>query len=359
MSQSINDQFQALAEKQKSSFPTLQIEVHSDLLSTPFRFSSVSAEASFHSASVGKMMTAVAVVQAIEEGLLAWDARVESVVGHVLLERLFVFRGVDYAAEITVEQLLGHRSGINDYFEGKSDLNPPFLKQIIEWQNRFYKPTDLLDVTRNHQSPVAPPNGKFFYSDTGYILLGLVVEQIRQKPFHVVLREGIFDCLGMTHTGLLFYDPLVSQSALGPVIVKKTDLRLAQSLSIDFSGGGLATTAGDLTLFLKALHQNTLISQASYAKMATFDPYFRAGMFYGLGLMELRFEKLFFLLKGLPRLHGHSGVLGVHAWFNPETGDTFVINIGNMDKIAASFQLLIQMTMMLENARKSKRLSGL
>jgi D-alanyl-D-alanine carboxypeptidase len=232
------------------------------------------------------------------------------------------------------------------------------LKQVIQWQDRFYKPTDLLDVTRNHQSPVASPNRKFFYSDTGYILLGLLVEHIRQKPFHIVLREGIFDRLGMKHTGLLFYDSSVSQNSLESVIVKKTDLRLAQSLSIDFSGGGLATTAGDLTLFLKALHQNTLISKTSYAKMATFEPYFRAGMFYGFGLMELRFEKLFFLLKGLPRLHGHLGVLGVHAWFNPATGDTFVINIGNMDRIAASFQLLIQLVMMLENARKSKRLSG-
>jgi D-alanyl-D-alanine carboxypeptidase len=359
MKPSILEQFQTLAEKQKSAFPTLQIEVHSDLLSSPFRYSSTSPEASFHSASVGKMMTAVAVVQAIEEGLLAWNTRVESIVGHALLERLFLFHGVDYASEVTVEQLLGHRSGVNDYFEGKSDLNPSFLKQVIQWQDRLYKPSDLLDVTRNHQVPVAPPNGKFYYSDTGYILLGLLVEHLRHKPFHVVLREGIFDRLGMKQTGLMFYDPSISQSALEPVIVKKTDLRLAQSLSIDFSGGGLATTASDLTLFLKALHDHTLISQASYARMATFEPYFRAGMFYGFGLMELRFDKLFFLLKGLPKLHGHSGVLGVHAWFNPATGDTFVINIGNMDKIAASFQLLIQMVMMLENARKSKSSSGL
>ncbi|MCK7487795.1 MAG: beta-lactamase family protein [Bacillus subtilis] len=303
----------------------------------------------------GKMMTAIVIVQAIEEGLLAWNTRIETLLGHALLDRLFVVRGVDYTSEVTVEHLLGHRSGINDYFEGKSDLKPAFLKRVIASQDVFYKPTDLLDVTRNHQTAIAPPGTTFFYSDTGYILLGLLAEHIYRQPFDAILRERIFNRLGMKKTGLLFYDPFVSTADLEPVMVQNVDLRLARSLSIDFSGGGLATTAGDLTLFLKALHTNQLVSAESLAHMALFEPLFRAGMFYGYGLMEMRFEKLFFLLKGLPRLRGHLGVLGVHAWFNPQTGDTFVINVGNMNQIAQSFQLLIQCVVALENARKQSR----
>jgi len=355
MEKTIMSVLKQLAEKNQKSLSTLQIQIESDLLPQPFIHSSSKPDASFHSASVGKMMTAVVIVQAIEKGWLDWNATVESILGPLLLEGLFDYRGISYSSSVTVEQLLGHQSGVNDYFEGKSTLKPSLIDRVIQEKDVFYKPTDLLDITRNHQSPLAPPNKTFHYSDTGYVLLGLIAEKVYKVPFHVVLRENIFDRLGMDHTGLLFYDPKVSIETIEPVIVRNVDVRLHQSLSIDFSGGGLSTTTQDLTRFLKAIRDFTLISEDSYKKMAHCSNHFEAGMYYGLGLMELRFEKFFFLLKGLPRLYGHLGVLGVHAWFNPSTGDTFVINVGNMNQMVSSFQLLIQLVMTIEKKRKIRK----
>jgi len=88
--------------------------------------------------------------------------------------------------------------------------------------------------------------------------------------------------------------------------------------------------------------------------LATFKHHFNAGMFYGLGLMELRFEKFFFLLKGLPRFYGHLGVLGVHAWVDPNTGNTIIINVSDMSKMVSSFNLLISCVMAITQSQKVK-----
>jgi D-alanyl-D-alanine carboxypeptidase len=201
---------------------------------------------------------------------------------------------------------------------------------------------------------IGAPGEKFSYSDTGYILLGLLAEKLYGQPFYQILNEQIFNPLKMLDTTFMFYDPRFKKEELGPVVVQKQDIRLFTSLSLDYSGGGLSTTAEDLTLFAKAMAANKLICADSYAKMSDIKHHFKVGMYYGLGLMEMRFEKFFFLLKGFPRLYGHLGVLGVHTWWNPKTGDTYVLNVGNMDQMVTSFKLLIQIVGLLEQSKKKK-----
>jgi D-alanyl-D-alanine carboxypeptidase len=58
--------------------------------------------------------------------------------------------------------------------------------------------------------------------------------------------------------------------------------------------------------------------------------------------MQIRFEEFFFMLKHLPRLQGHLGVTGVHAWYDPKTKAMFVLNVGNTKDMASSFRLLIK-----------------
>lgn len=123
-------------------------------------------------------------------------------------------------------------------------------------------------------------------------------------------------------------------------------------MNCDFSGGGLSTTADDLLNFLDHLHNRAFISQKSLDDMAAFDHHYRQGLYYGLGMMQVRFEEYFFLLKGLPRLQGHLGVSGVHAWYNPETKATFVLNFGNTKDMIMSFKLLIQIMQLVKKHEK-------
>ena len=349
---SIHSKVMNIIKSYEKKTQTLQVYVQSKCLEQPIIYENNHDNQKFHSASVGKLMTTALIVKAIEAGLLKWDQKIHDIFDLGYLDHLFVYQGIDYQDRVTLTHLLSHTSGINDYFEGKSDLKPTFLNQVLQNPKRFYTPNDLIDVTRKHQKAVGKPGDKFLYSDTGFVLLGLILEIIHQKPFHELLRIFIFNPLSMQDTSFMFYDPLFNQEELAPVIVKHQDIRTYTSLSLDFSGGGLSTTVRDLASFMKAWHDYQLFTHESYQKMTTFNNHFVSGMYYGLGVMELRFEKVFFLLKGFPKLHGHLGVLGVHAWVDIIHGDIYIINMGNLSDMAKSFQLLIKIVAEVEKEHK-------
>ncbi|KIM11546.1 MAG: hypothetical protein KU37_04905 [Sulfuricurvum sp. PC08-66] len=332
-----------------SKFKTLQVAIDAPSLQLQYALKS---EQRFHSASAGKLMTSVLIMRAVERGKTTLETKVTSILGTRRVEGLFLYKGIDYATKVTLEHLLSHTSGVNDYFAGKSNVKPTFVKSLLTNSNHFFTPDELIAYTRDHQSAVGRPNEKFFYSDTGYVLLGLVIETLYGKSFATVLKEELFTPLKMTNSCLCFYDEMFDADALAPLRVEGVDVHTFKSLSCDFSGGGLSTTAHDLSLFLRAMAQGALLTEYSLIQMRRFEHKFHLGMFYGLGLMQLRFEKFFFLLRGLPRLEGHLGVTGVHAWYDPQTFDTYVLNVGDTRDVPRSFRLLIKLVDMVKKAHK-------
>lgn len=309
----------------------------------------------FHSASVGKLMTAVMIFQAIEQGLIGLDSPVSGILPPGTLDQLFSQDGSDDQHEVTIRQLLCHTSGINDYFEGTTLDGRRFADEIVRHPDTFWTPAALLDYTRTHQRPVGAPGRQFLYSDTGYILLGLCVEALHGMPFHEALENLILAPFGMKDTCLCFYSSDFDSARLAPLYLDGTDIRAYRSLSCDFSGGGLSTTAADLMLFLEHLHQHRLIGPSSLQEMAQFHRTFRKGIAYGTGMMQLRFEQFFFLLKHLPRLQGHLGFTGVHAWYDPQTKSSFVMNVGNNKDMVRSFKLLIGIVQIVYSAMRKQR----
>lgn len=351
MSNDLRSRLDSVIRKAAAGSTTLQCEFRSPSIGLEYSFSSTEPGQFFHSASVGKLMTATLAFLAIEQKLFSLDTEVASLLPGSLLRGLFA----DGPGGVTVRHLLGHTSGVNDYFEGIAEGGHGFIDKVLAQPDRRYRPEDLLEFTRSHQHPVGKPGATFCYSDTGYILLGLAIEKAFGMPFHKALRSLVSDPVGMRNTGLCFYDERFDARALAAAVIRKTDIHLYESLSCDFSGGGLWTTTGDLTLFLQALRDGRILSSGSLAAMASFEHKYRTGMEYGLGMMRLRFEQFFFLLRGLPRLQGHLGVLGVHAWYHPEDGDTYVLNTGNADRIAGSFMTLIKVVQLVEREKKKRR----
>jgi D-alanyl-D-alanine carboxypeptidase len=348
----LENKLKKIINKANKKFPFLQVYIESNQLKQPIIHSLHGVNQHFHSASVGKLATSSAILRLIQEGKLAFDSHIEPILDRKILNKLFVFDGIDYRSEVTVSHLLGHTSGVNDYFDGITNDKKSILDKVINEPNHFFTPEEMIEFTANNQKPVGKPGDKFLYSDTGYILLALIIEKTTSKPFNQILREKVFKPLEMNDTGLMFYDPIANQEKLAPVIVKKQDIRLSRSLSVDFSGGGLCTTLEDLSKLIRGFQNRDFITQETYLKISNFSHHFTSGMFYGLGLMELRFEKMFFLLKGLPKLQGHLGVLGVHAWINPFNRDIFVINISNMSQMVSSFNLLISLVTEFSNFYK-------
>ena len=309
----------------------------------------------FHSASIGKLFCATLVMMAIDEKHIKLETKVYDILKKGMLDMLYIYKNIDYQKDVTVEMLLSHTSGVNDYFEGKTINHQPFIKMVLSNKDHLFTKEELLDFTRFHQQAVSKPGDKFLYSDTGYILLGEMLESIYQMPYEQILKTKIFNPLHMPHTKLCFYDPSFDQKDLAPLYFNGIEMSQAKSLSCDYAGGGLQTTTKDLSVFMNALFNGTLIPNDLLYKMMDVKHSFHGIMRYGLGMIEVLFHRLAPWLRGYPKLYGGLGSLSVFAFYDPKEKDTYIINLGDSRKMRIGFLLLIQMASTLKKIRKGKR----
>lgn len=337
-------------DKKAEKFTTLQFAVSSSKLAEEFHYSSTKRKQVFHCTSVGKMMTSILVFIAIEKGLITLDTKIDFILSKEMLRDLFVYNHKDYSSEVTIKHLLSHTSGVNDYFEGKTNDKTIFIEEVLNNNSKFWTPVELVEFTKLHQSALNKPSEKFHYSDTGYVLLGLILETIYKKQFHEILQEQILIPCGMENSGLSFYSENFNPKEFAPMIVNNVEVSNFLSLSCDWAGGGIFSTTEDLLLFLKMLASGKLISDESIMQMREFHYKYFSGIHYGLGLMQLHFNEFFFLLRGFPNLEGHMGITGVHAFYDPETSDCYVLNVGNTKDIAKSIRLFINLLQIIKKS---------
>ncbi|MEU1972784.1 serine hydrolase domain-containing protein [Microbacterium sp. NPDC019599] len=306
----------------------------------------------FHAASIGKIMTATLAVQLAERGMLDLDAPLPRVLPGREWAGLFVVDGVERAASVTVRRLMAHTSGAADYFEGPTRAARPFVAEVAAERDRLWAPGDLLDYSRRNQDPVGEPGAGFSYSDTGYVLLGRVVEEAGGASLGAQLHERIFGPVGMTASCLQFHtmpggsaSPASPGEALGiaPLWVGDAELSRARSLSCDWGGGGVVTTVDDLLRFSEAWTSGELVGEASRERMSTARHRFRPGIHYGEGVMELRYGGFMPLLAGMPRAYGHLGVTGAHLFAIPDAGIRLAMNFHSTREMTRSFRTHIRL----------------
>ncbi|WP_054952258.1 serine hydrolase domain-containing protein [Flaviflexus massiliensis] len=313
----------------KKNLPEPQV-----LVSTPqFSFRFGDRDLPFHAASVGKLATAVLVMQEVEAGRLSLSTESRTLVPKE-------YNGLFATPDVTIEHLLSHTSGISDYFEGQVLSGPSFIDQFLGDTNKFWKPSDLLSFTRDNQRPIGQPGEKFSYSDTGYVLLGRILEEHTGEDFTRLLHGRIFDRCGMKDSVLWLRENGPDQIA--PAWINGVEVSTFTSLSCDWAGGGIVTTLDDLHRFITACSDGTLLQQETWKTMATPQHRFRSGIKYGLGTMQVQFEGFMPLLRGLPRPTGHIGVTAVHTFINPKDGTTIVMNFHDSRAMSASFRSHIE-----------------
>ncbi|MDQ6421511.1 serine hydrolase [Paenibacillus sp. LHD-117] len=341
-------------KKKSGPVPDLQVLIRSERLGLEYRYSSANPPRPYHIASIGKLFTAVLTIMLAEHGRLKLEDAIADYFEPAELDRVFLHERTDYSRKVTIEQLLTHRSGIADYFGDPVADGPYFYQEIIAKPDRLWTPELLLDFTRTKQKAVAPPNGKFHYSDTGYVLLGLLLERATGESFGANLRRHIFEPLAMKDSYLLFHTKPAREPAaeLAPIWFQGTEISKYRSLSCDWAGGGIVSTCEDLLAFGCALREGKLIRPEALQAMEACDQRFRPGLYYGQGMMETRFEQFFFLLRGLPRLKGHIGVLSTHFFYDPNTDTHIIMNFGSDADMVPSFKALIRIVNELRNYKK-------
>jgi D-alanyl-D-alanine carboxypeptidase len=276
-----------------------------------------------------------------EQGKLSLDDPIIKYFDSDFLNNLFVFNNTDYSSEVTVKNLLSHTSGIADYFESSVNAGSKFVDVLLSQPDKLWNPQELLDFTRNNQKALSAP-GEFHYSDTGYVLLGMLAEKVTSNGFADLLKTYIFDKCQMNDSYLMFYgQPNNQKQTITSVWFSGQDISQKNMLSCDWAGGGLITTLEDLSKFQNALWNNLLIGTDNLDEMQRFNNKFRSGMMYGMGMMQLQFSGFFFLLKGLMTPVGHSGILGTHLYYDEPTKTHIVMNFGSNKRMVDSVKALI------------------
>lgn len=314
----------------------------------------------FHIASIGKVFTSTLFYILLEEKKIILEDKISKYLNEDTLKDLFVFEKKDYSDEVRIIDLLNHRSGINDYLESSSKNENSALNSITKNPNKFWTVKDILDYTRNNLKAVSKPNEKFYYSDTGYILLGMILEKIEKKKLEQILLTRIFKPFGLKNTYMyLKSDPIEKNDLkLSRMFLEDKEVTGFKSLSLDWAGGGLVSTIEDLLKFQESLIEGKIISKKNYESMKGNDKFLDM-IFYGKGLMTLKLNELSFLLPKIPELHGHSGLLSTFMFYIPEYDTHIIANFGSTGDIEKSFEMFIWICLNLKeinelNIKQSK-----
>ena len=263
----------------------------------------VTSDTAFSIASVSKTFTAALILALVEDGRLGLDTRARTIVPSV---------GID--PTITVRQLLDHTSGLRDFYFG-----PRIDKALLS------KPGQVWDAKRSLTyvgKPFSKPGAAFHYSNTNYLVLGLIAEAAGRAPMATQLRDRFFVPLGLDHTWYQASDAPAGPIARGYRFTGADPLLPAISLSdgsdvapftsvVTASGaaGSIASSAVDLAHWAAALYGGDVLDRAS--RDAMLGDVVRTGKGalasdYGLGVQEVNVDRHL--------TYGHSGrFLGARA----------------------------------------------
>jgi CubicO group peptidase (beta-lactamase class C family) len=209
------------------------------------------ADTKFRLGSITKQFTATVILQLVEQGKLKLDGKLSDYLDY----------RKDTGEKVTIHNLLTHTSGVPNY-----TALPGFFENVSR------NPFTVSDFVKKYASGDLEfePGSKFNYSNSGYFLLGAIIEKITGKPYEQVLKENVFDPVGMKNTGYDHYDQLITHRASGYV---KTPNGYQNApyldMSIPYAAGSLYSTVEDLYLWDQALNSEKILSAKSKAAMFT------------------------------------------------------------------------------------------
>ena len=217
----------------------------------------------FKVGSITKMFTATIIFQLIEEGRLTLETKLSEFYPQILNSK-----------EITISDMLSHRSGIHNFTSDKEYSQYMTLKKSKK---------EMLELIANLK-PDFQPDEKTAYSNTNYVLLGYIIEKITNSTYQEELRRRITAPLNLTNT---YYgdkiDTKANEAASYSFQEGQWLLETETDMSIPHGAGAIVSTPRDLTVFITALFNNQLVSENSVNEMKEIKDRF------GKGLMKFSF----------------------------------------------------------------------
>ena len=228
-----------------------------------------------------KTFVAVVVMQMVQEGKVGLDEPIET-----YLPGLIKGEGID-ASRITVRQLLQHTSGLPDFDEtlfGTTD--------VFQSRYHYVTPRDVLDSALSKPAQFEPGT-QWKYTNTNYIVLGMLVERVSQRPVGEQIDQRIVKKLGLSHT----YFPAPGEEKIRGTHPRGYHLngegKLEDITEMDptwgWAAGAMVSTPSELNTFFQAVFDGRLLTQSSIDEMKNgavdASSYLGSGTVYGLGLI--------------------------------------------------------------------------
>jgi len=221
----------------------------------------ISAESRFHIGSITKTFTATAVLQLVDECRLRLDDTIER-----------WQPAVPEASRITVHELLNHTSGIPDYGD-TTEFNDVLDNDPL----RDLAPQQLVDLAATLPRPFAPGT-EWMYSNTNYVILGLIVEAVTGQTLEHVIQQRILDPLHLGGTSFPTTAANPDPATSGSIVVIDGQGKVVQeapfnlSPSLFWAAGAMVSTVGDLETWARALVDGTLLSPETQRARLTLVP---------------------------------------------------------------------------------------
>lgn len=261
----------------------------------------------FAIASITKTFVAARVLQLVEEGRVDLDERVAR-----------YLPGMPAARPVTVRQLLAHRSGIADYF-----VSDGYLESVFDDRDRAWTAEEILAWVGD---PVCAPDACFHYSNSNFVILGLLIEEVTGRPLAKEIRQSLLAPAGLG--GILFQpdDPTPRDAARGHLWAggrsfydqsgSSAVVPHRSAVTAAWAAGAMAASAPDLARWAALLYGGELLSAGSRAAMMDA----RDGDGYGLGTRVDRFADR----RAVGHLGGIRGYV-LAMWYFPESGISIVV----------------------------------
>jgi len=272
----------------------------------------VSTDTPFVAGSITKTFVAATIMQLADEGQLSLDDPLSNWVADF-----------PRAGQISLRMLLSHTSGVFNLYE-----DGDYYRLVVRHSHRTWTPQDVLDNLV--EAPYCDPGACYHYSNTGFILLGLVIEAQTNKPLGTVFRERLFAPLGLNATYFQGDGPPPASSARGYRASKAGNVAIDDGSSyrptqsegtVIWAAGGIVASARDIARWARALYGGDVISADSLAQMTDFvlRPQPQGG-YYGLGTRMRSFDGI--------SMEGHTGTLrafNAAMWYLPSLDLTVVV----------------------------------
>lgn len=310
---------------------------------------SISTNNPFYTASVTKMFTATAIGILKDRKQLDFEDKIAQYLPDSLIANLHVFIGKNYSKDLTIAHLLQHTSGLPDYFtDSTNDESPNIINQLLMNPNKLWSAEELIQFSKDKMTPHFVPGTDYHYTDTEYVLLALIIENVSGLSLDEFFKKHIFKPLNMHSSYInLKSFPVENKLPIVKFYASQYELSSLKSLSADWGGGGLVSTTHDLIQFLKAFNNDVIVKKETRLAMQNWVNETK-GMEYGFGIRKVSIDALTDTKSDL-QLIGHSGATASFLWYCPQLGIYIAGTLNQLEVSKRAMVLVYDILKTIEN----------